>query len=87
MIAGQKMQCLGVSSSQCNCAPEHDCLQKWYESSKAMEPDVVVSMAKSLKQEGIKLGALVADDVFMYHYSLLSQAWHALPQTEHFSFQ
>ena len=25
--------------------------------------------------------------VFMYHYSLLSQAWHALPQTEHSSFQ
>ena len=65
MIAGQKMQCLGVSSSQCNCAPEHDCLQNWYESSKAMERDVVVSMAKSLQQEGIKLGALLAEDVLL----------------------
>ena len=65
MIAGQKLQCLGVSSSQCNRAPEHDCLQNWYECSNAMEPDVVVSMEKSLKQEGIKLGALVADDVLL----------------------
>ena len=30
-----------------------------------MEPDVVVNMAKSLQQEGIKPGALVADDVLL----------------------
>ena len=30
-----------------------------------MEPDVVVSMVKSLQQEGMKLGALVADDVLL----------------------
>ena len=30
-----------------------------------MEPDVVVSMAKSLQHNGIKLGALVADDVLL----------------------
>ena len=65
MIAGQKMACLRDSSSQWNCAPEDDYLRNWYESSKAMEPDVVVSMAKSLQQEGIKLRALVADDVLL----------------------
>ena len=42
--------------------------------------------------DSITLQALVAiikDTIlrFMYHYSLLSQAWHALPQTEHSSFQ
>ena len=61
----QKMPCLGDSSSQWNCAPEHDCLLNFYESSKAMGPDVVVSMAKSLQQEGIKLGALVADHMLL----------------------
>ena len=30
-----------------------------------MEPDVVVRMAKSLQPEGIKLGALVADDMLL----------------------
>ena len=30
-----------------------------------MEPDVVVSMAKSLQQEGIKLGARVAYGVLL----------------------
>ena len=48
-----------------HCAPEHDCLRNWYEFSKAMEPDVVVSMAKFLQQEGIKLGALVAYGVLL----------------------
>ena len=65
MIAGQKIACLLDSGSQWNCAPEHDCLRTWCESSKAMEPDVVVSMVKSLQQEGIKIGALVADDVLL----------------------
>ena len=64
-MPGKKVPCLRDSGSQLNCAPEHDCLQNRYESSKAMEPDVVVSMAKSLQQEGIKLGALVADDMLL----------------------
>ena len=54
-----------IQCTALHCAPEHDCLRNWYDFSKAMEPDVVVSMAKSLQQEGIKLGALVADDVLL----------------------
>ena len=65
MIARPKIPCLRHSGSQLNSAPEHDCLQNWYESSKTMEPDVVVSMATSLQHKGIKLGALVADDVLL----------------------
>ena len=42
--------------------PEHDCRRNWYKSSKAMKPDVAVSLTKSLQQEGIELGALVADN-------------------------
>ena len=59
------MPCLRDSGSQWNCAPENDCLRNLYKSFKAMGPDVVVSMAKSLQHEGIKLGALVADDVLL----------------------
>ena len=65
MIARPKISCLRHSGFQLNSAPEHDCLQNWYESSKTMEPDVVVSMATSLQHKGIKLGALVADDVLL----------------------
>ena len=38
-----------------------------------MEPDVVVSMAKSLQHEGIKFKALVADDVLLL-YALFAGA-------------
>ena len=65
MIAGQKVPCLRDSGSQWNCATEHDCLLIGYKSSMVIEPDVVVSMVKSLQHEGIKLGALVADDVLL----------------------
>ena len=73
MIAGEKMPCLRDSGSQWNCAPKHDCLRNWYESAKAVKPDVVVSMAKSLQHEGINLGALVADDVLLL-YALFAGA-------------
>ena len=59
------MPSLRHSGSQLNSAPEHDCLRNLYESSKGMEPDVVVSMIKSSQHKGIKLGALVADDVLL----------------------
>ena len=65
MIATQKKPCLRHSGSQLNNAPEHDCLRYWCESSKGMEPDAVVIMATSLQRDGIKLGALVADDVLL----------------------
>ena len=55
--------CIQCTAS--HCAPQHDCLRNWEEFSEAVEPDVVVSMANSLQQEGIKLGALVADDVLL----------------------
>ena len=29
----------------------------------------------------------ISTEVFIYHYSLLPQAWHALPPTGHSSFQ
>ena len=65
MRARQKIPCLRHSGSQLNSAPQHDRIRNWYESFKAMEPDHVVSMAISLQHKGIKLGALVADDVLL----------------------
>ena len=51
----KKKLCLRDSGSQWNYAPEYECLRNWNESSKAIAPDIVVNMAKSLQHEGIKL--------------------------------
>ena len=55
------MPCLRDRGSQWNCAAEHDRRRNWKKSSKAMDLDVAVSLAKPLQQEGIDLGAPVAD--------------------------
>ena len=57
-----KKNCLRDRGSQWNCAAEHDCHRNWENSSKAMELDVAVSLAKPLQQEGVELRAPVADD-------------------------
>ena len=42
--------------------PVHDCRMNWNQSSKAMEPDIAVQVAKEIRKNQVSLGALIADD-------------------------
>ena len=41
---------------------KHDCRKNWSKSSKAMEPDIAVSLAEGIQKHGVKLYAMIADD-------------------------
>ena len=59
------MPCLRDSSSQWNCALEHDYLRNCYELSQALEPDVVVGMSyRELKN--YKVVAHITNCLFFY---------------------
>ena len=42
--------------------PEHDCRRNWAGSSKAMEPDVAVSLVKQIQDKGVNVGTIIMDD-------------------------
>ena len=51
-----------INNQQNSIAKDHDCRMNHHKSSKAMEPDVAVAIAKDLQKEGAKVTHVVGDD-------------------------
>ncbi|XP_072035542.1 uncharacterized protein, partial [Amphiura filiformis] len=55
-------QCHHDNQNKNSPPKDHDCRMNWHKSSKAMEPDVALTIGKELQQQGAELSHIVGDE-------------------------